>query len=80
MLISAFVYLSEAIGMEMVGGWYFDRHNGQKDIIYGIITNFEESLEMIGLVIFLYALLNYVESVPYEIVIRLGATGRRIDP
>ncbi len=73
MLVSASVYLSGAIGLEMVGGWYFENHDDQFDLAYGIITTLEESLEMVGLVIFVYALLGYIGAVHNGIAIRIGA-------
>ena len=58
----------------MVGGWYIYHHDEQEDLIYEIIATFEESLEMIGLVIFSYALMMYIEKVQNIVAIQIGQT------
>ena len=60
-LIAGTVYLGGAIGMELVGGYYAEL-NSQYNITYAIITTVEEFLEMLGLLIFIYALLSYISS------------------
>jgi hypothetical protein len=60
-LLAAFVYVGGALGFELLDGYYFD-FVGRQDVIYGLITMVEESLEMFGLVIFVHALTSYLES------------------
>src|SRR5262249_19745298 len=72
MLMSAFVYLTGALGFEMAGGWYGSLHNDQIDLVYEILSTFEESLEMIGLVTFIHALMIYIETVQSGIAIQIG--------
>jgi hypothetical protein len=57
-ILSALVYLTGAIGCEMLGGNYLESVNGNEDVIYGIIFTFEESLEITGLILFTHALLS----------------------
>jgi hypothetical protein len=57
-LISATLYIGGAIGMEMIGGRYGLLH-GEKNWTYAMIVTVEESLEMAGLIFFIYALLKY---------------------
>ncbi len=45
--------------MEMIGGYYADLY-GQRNLGYALITNAEEFLEMMGIVIFSYALMSYM--------------------
>lgn len=53
---SAVVYVAGAIGFEMVGGSVYTGTEG--DIVYGLVYTIEESLEMAGLIMFIFALLS----------------------
>lgn len=57
-VLSGAVYVAGALGMEMVGGYW--RHNHGHGPIYVLFQTVEESLEMVGIVFFLYSLLDYV--------------------
>jgi hypothetical protein len=73
--ISGFVYVLGAIGFEMVGGWYFEAHNDKPDLVYELITMVEESLEMIGLVTFIYALMVYITEIQNGLIGSAAAEG-----
>jgi hypothetical protein len=60
--LSAVVYLSGAIGLEMVGGKYYEMMRMKKSLGYVFISTFEESLEMAGLIILTYVLLLLVRN------------------
>ena len=45
-----------AIGVELIGGRYLELH-GVENLTYAMITTVEESLEMAGVIIFIWALL-----------------------
>lgn len=69
---SAIAYLSGALGCEAIGGWRLVSIGGESarpEFVYEFITTVEESLEMIGLVLLVYALVE---------LIRLGAPNRVI--
>jgi hypothetical protein len=68
-IASAVIYLSGVIGMELVGG-YYDEIHGMQNLFYNMISALEESLEIFGLIFFIYALLEYISSEYQEI--RLG--------
>ncbi|HZV99750.1 MAG TPA: hypothetical protein VFF74_12245 [Methylophilaceae bacterium] len=72
MITSAIVFMSGALGLEMLGAWYFEMARIENTLSYGIITMIEESMEMLGLIIFLYSLLIYIETVQKNIYINLG--------
>lgn len=59
-LLAASIYLTGCIGMELVGG-YYDELYGQNSLKYNSISTVEEFLEMTGLVLFIYALLDYIK-------------------
>ena len=60
-VLAGLVYVGGAMGFELIAGYYVDRLGG-RDVIYGFLATVEESLEMIGLVIFAYALMSHLES------------------
>jgi hypothetical protein len=55
--LSAATYLFAAIGLEMISGKYLVMMNESKDIVWILMVTLEESLEMTGLIILVYALL-----------------------
>ena len=63
LLIAAGVlYVSGALGMELIGGEYYDVHNGRPDIIYAMMTFVEETLEPVGIMTLIYALLYHLQT------------------
>lgn len=60
--LSAAAYLSGAIGVEIIGVSYHESIHMRNDWIYGICTTVEESLEMAGLILFVYSLLLLMQS------------------
>ena len=58
-IISGVLYVGGALIIEVLSGYYANT-NGQFNLIYFLMTDLEESLELIGLVIFNYALLTFV--------------------
>ncbi len=73
MLLSGAIYVGGAIGMEMVGGYAWDRHPVRGVPIIAIMA-LEETLEMVGLAIFAYALLDYVARHFPAFGVRIGDT------
>ena len=58
-VISGATFVSGAIGFELFGGRHFELH-GRDNLIYSSLYTCEEFLEMLGIVIFIYALLLYI--------------------
>jgi hypothetical protein len=58
-LLAGSIYVGGALGMEMVCGYYADTV-GQRNLIYGLMVSVEEILEMVGVIVFIYALLSYI--------------------
>jgi len=58
-IIAGIIYVAGALGMEMVGGVIKEMY-GRDNLYYAIEYTIEESLEMIGIVIFIYALMDYI--------------------
>lgn len=59
MFLAFLIYVGGAIGMEMVSGLHTEIV-GRENIIHSFITTMEETLEMIGVTVFLLALLDYL--------------------
>ncbi|MEP7119826.1 MAG: hypothetical protein ABJE95_02905 [Byssovorax sp.] len=60
-VIAGAVYVGGAVGMELPLGWWTVRH-GEDNLGYGLIDALEESLEMLGLNLFLFALLDHLAA------------------
>ena len=60
-LLSGAVFVSGAIGGEFIGGYWYESY-GVDNLTYATITMFEESFEMVGIVIFIYGLLSYLST------------------
>jgi hypothetical protein len=58
-LVAGAIYVGGALGVEALSGAQASRH-GEHNPIYHAIVTVEESLEMVGLVVFIYALLDYL--------------------
>ena len=55
------LFVAGALGSEMVGGFWESRH-GADNHVYHLITALEEFLEMIGVLVFIHALVSYIEA------------------
>jgi len=58
-MLAAMLYIGGALGMEMVNGLYTEL-NGKQNIIYALMVNLEEVMEMMGIITFIYGLLFYL--------------------
>lgn len=59
--LSAAVYVGGALGLEMVGGKFFEISQKTLLLTYVLITTVEESMEIAGLIILVYALLKLIQ-------------------
>ncbi len=55
------LYIGGALGMELVGA-YQASTAGEDNILYQIIVTVEESLEMLGIVVFIHGLISYIKT------------------
>jgi hypothetical protein len=56
--MAATFYIGGAIGVELIGSRHAELH-GYENWAYSMIATLEESLEMAGLIVFIWALLKY---------------------
>lgn len=68
-LLSAIIFVGGAVGLEMIGGFLYsiDMNNS---IPHRIETFFEEVMEMTGVLIFIYSLLNYIKKDGMSVLIK----------
>jgi hypothetical protein len=62
--IAGFIFIAGAVGMEMIGGKYWSSQSSANnpfdiDLTYALLITVEELLEMLGIVLFIYALSSY---------------------
>jgi len=67
-VIAGGIYIGGAIGMEMVGSWIIET---QYRWSYAVAFHAEEFLEMAGLVVFLYAMLDYARRSGIGLEVRI---------
>lgn len=60
-ILSIFLFVGGAFIVEIVGG-YYKFLNGENNLGYDLITTLEEGMEMLGVVVFIKALLSYIKK------------------
>ncbi|MEG5063392.1 hypothetical protein QUB33_07185 [Microcoleus sp. B3-A4] len=56
------LYIGGAIGMEMLAGYIVYTTGPGNHLFYVIVTTLEEFLEMLGIVVFIHALISYIKT------------------
>ncbi len=69
-LIAGSVYGGGCVGMEMIGGKHISAV-GHRDMVYELSVACEEGLEMLGTILFLHALLDYLKEHAGGVTFRL---------
>jgi hypothetical protein len=72
--LAAGLFLGGALGVELLEGYHASRH-GVENLTFGLIANVEESLEMAGVIVFIHALLKFIEAEYGEVRFRVGSGG-----
>lgn len=71
-LYSGIIFLTGAIGIEMISAKIFiNLEESPKDLIYNLVTSIEETLEMLGIILFIFVLLSYLRSLTTEINLKI---------
>ena len=77
-LLSGVIFVGGAVGMEMVGGWWSEQHS-QANLTFALMVAVEESMEMMGAVLFLTSLVRHAiglqSSAAFATDIALTETG-----
>ena len=74
-LIAAALYVGGAIGGELIEGRYAASHPDGEDFTFSMMATAEESLEMAGVIVFIYALLKYIGARYKEVQFRIDDSG-----
>ena len=69
-ITAAALYLGGALGIELIGSNYHHIHGGE-NLTYSLIATVEEAMEMAGVIVFIHAMLRYIEENHGELRIRL---------
>ena len=59
-ILAGCIYVGGSLGMELVDGAWASRYG--MDFFYFVLTDLEELMEMVGLLIFIYALLKFLQG------------------
>jgi hypothetical protein len=70
-ILAAILYVTGALGFELIGGQWTDLH-GQENLTYTLITTCEEIFEMAGILVFIYTLMSYIASELDSLLIHIG--------
>ena len=70
------LYVGGGLGLELIGANYFALHGGQRDLIYALITTGEETSEMVGILIFNYGLMTYIDLELSDFHLRVSSRQR----
>lgn len=63
-ITAAVVYLTGALGGDLIGGWLYESLEGQRTLAYDLVTTCEETLEMAGLILLIRAQLLMLRNRP----------------
>ncbi|PPS45317.1 hypothetical protein B1A85_03390 [Chroococcidiopsis sp. TS-821] len=76
-LVAGTIFVSGAIGIEAIGGYYAQIY-GEQNMGYAVIAGIEEFFEMLGVIIFIYALLSYIDKEMKGLSVRFEIVAQRI--
>ncbi|WP_147383224.1 hypothetical protein [Pontibacter oryzae] len=71
MISAGMVYVGGALGVELLGGYYYDA-NGGHNLTYSLITTVEETLEITGVLILIHSLYSYLKRHLLKFTLQLG--------
>ena len=77
-VLAGIIFVTGALVLEAVGGWYYERIDQNADMLYVTVATIEETLEMVGLILFLHALLTYLSELLASRRIALGGAQGRL--
>ena len=69
-VVAGIVYIAGVIGTELVAGWYVELYT-RNNLTYSFLAMLEETLEIIGVIVFIYALLDYMTVEVEEVRFRV---------
>jgi hypothetical protein len=61
--IAAVLFAGGVLGMEVIGGLFYNPDANSQTVIYRLLATLEESMEMNGVIVFIYSLIDYMQKV-----------------
>ncbi len=71
-ILAGVLFISGAVGMEAISGMHAEVH-GEETLTYALMYSFEELLEMSGALVFMYALIAYIQLKFKTLQVNFGA-------
>jgi hypothetical protein len=78
-LLAGALYIAGAIGLEALGGRYLLQHEGNHTLTYEMMVGVEEGLEMLGVIVFLYALMMYMAKHRISLEVVLNSSSEPVE-
>jgi hypothetical protein len=72
-IVAGAVYVGGAVGMELVEGYVVEDYHGTENLAFIVASTVEEGLEMVGIVIFIRALMGYLGDTTGTVELRFGS-------
>ena len=79
-LIGGGLFITGALGVEAVGGRYLTNNGGIETLTYQMMVVVEEGLEMVGIVVFLYAVMTYMATHRITLLLALRNGQSPVEP
>ncbi len=70
-IFAGILYVGGALGFELIGGNWAELY-GQENVTYELLTTCEQSLQMAGVLVFVYALMSYIASELKDLSFHVG--------
>jgi len=71
-IFAGILYVGGALGLELIGGYWVELH-GVENVTYELMTTCEQSLQMAGILLFIYALMSYIPSELKDLTFCIGS-------
>jgi len=77
-VVAGVIYVTGAIGMEMVYGLYIKGSAQENQFASGLLSTVEETMEIVGISVFVYALLKYIAMSGVNTWVRIAEGNRYV--
>jgi hypothetical protein len=67
-IVAGGLYIGGALGMEMLQGVWVRAVGGMQNLGYALLASLEEVMEMMGLIVFIYALMTYITKYMEQLI------------
>jgi hypothetical protein len=78
-ILAGILYVGGALGFELIGGYWTTLY-GQENLAYELITTCEQTLQMSGILVFIYALMSFIASELNDIYLYIGSSNPKQGP